>query len=312
MLFLIPDTTDPAINLATEEILLTRTDREYILLYFNSPCIIVGKHQVANREADTAWLYLNKIPLYRRLSGGGTVFHDTGNLNFCFISNSEQGHLVDFSRYLSPVIKFLKQSGINAVAGGRNDILADGRKISGNAEHVFRTRVLHHGTLLFSTDLDKLRAGLRSDMSRYITRAVVSNPSPVVNISSLNKVYSDARSFRTGLMDFFTGSIPDAEIILPGHELTQSAEELANLKYRTREWNYDYGPDYIFHGVRGAAEVKLDVHRGLIKDCMVRGVPGIGNPESILKGIRHAPADIFKILSQDNPGFAERGIDYFF
>ena len=149
----------------------------------NDPSVIIGKHQAAHREVNTKFVTENKIPVIRRISGGGTVFHDQGNLNFTFIRQSEEGKQVDFRKYTRPVIDFLVSLGIDAKFEGKNDIKVDGLKISGNAEHVHRNRVLHHGTLLFSSSIDMLRNSIRTDKSCYTTRAVGSNPSSVMNLS---------------------------------------------------------------------------------------------------------------------------------
>ena len=185
MICINPDTTDPFFNLAIEELLLKSYNEEYLLLYVNSPSVIIGKHQSGHREVNTRFVYENQIPVIRRISGGGTVFHDSGNLNFCFILRSEQGKQVDFRKYTQPVIDFLASIGVNASFEAKNDLKVDGLKISGNAEHIHGDRVLHHGTLLFSTSLDMLRKSIRKDPSNYISRAVVSNPSPVTNLNGI-------------------------------------------------------------------------------------------------------------------------------
>ncbi len=175
-------THDPYFNLALEEVFLKCRDSEYLILGINDPSVVIGKHQVAHREVNTKFITRNNIPVIRRISGGGTVFHDGGNLNFTFIRESEEGKQVDFKKYTWPVIHFLNSLGINANLEGKSDIKVDGLKISGNAEHVYRNRVLHHGTLLFSSSINSLRNSIREDKSCYVTRAVNSNPSSVINL----------------------------------------------------------------------------------------------------------------------------------
>ncbi|MDQ1332249.1 MAG: lipoate---protein ligase, partial [Bacteroidota bacterium] len=177
--------TDPFFNLALEEYLLKNRKEDFFIVYVNAPSVIIGKHQVAHREADTKFVNENNIPVLRRISGGGAVFHDAGNLNFSFISQSTEGKQIDFRKYTLPVIKFLSVLGVEARFEGRNDLKVNGLKVSGNSEHVFRNRVLHHGTLLYDAQLDMLKGSLRKDTSKYLTRAVSSNPSPVMNLKEL-------------------------------------------------------------------------------------------------------------------------------
>lgn len=179
------NSTDPFFNLALEELLLRNRKEEYLLFYINSPSVIIGKHQVAHREADTEFIMKNEIPVIRRISGGGAVYHDRGNLNFSFIMQSKKGSQVDFRKYTKPVIDFIGTFGIDAKFEGKSDLTVNGFKISGNAEHVFRERVLHHGTVLFDTDIEMLNKSLRKNTSGYSTRAVKSNPSQVMNMKHL-------------------------------------------------------------------------------------------------------------------------------
>ena len=136
MLCLNLKSTDPFFNLALEEILLKNRKEEYLILGINDPCVVIGKHQVPHREVNTRFVTENNIPVIRRISGGGTVFHDSGNLNFSFIMQSEAGKQVDFRKYTLPVISFLSTLGVDAKFEGKNDLKVDGLKISGNAEHV--------------------------------------------------------------------------------------------------------------------------------------------------------------------------------
>ena len=172
MLILDSPSTDPHFNLAAEEYLLKETDRDYAFFYINGPSIIIGKHQNAWAEINLPWTRKNNIPVVRRISGGGTVWHDEGNLNFSFVLTGEEGKLVNFREYAAPVLDFLVKLGIPAEFGKRNEIMVEGLKISGNAEHVFRKRVLHHGTLLFSSDLSQLKDALDTDPEEYQDKSI--------------------------------------------------------------------------------------------------------------------------------------------
>ena len=202
------DTSNPYFNLALEEMLLKESIEEYAILSMNSNAVIIGKHQTAHREINTRFITENNIPVIRRITGGGTVFHDQGNLNFTFIKQSEPGKQVNFKEYTLPVIDFLSSVGISAKFEGKNDLKVNGLKISGNAEHVHHNRVLHHGTLLFNSSLDILRNCLRKDVSCYNSRAVMSNPSQVINLGGIISGIKDVSDFRSRMMNYFLGFFP--------------------------------------------------------------------------------------------------------
>lgn len=174
---------DPYYNLALEEYLFRTNEDEVFLLWQNDKTVVIGKNQNANVEVDIDFLRENEIKLARRITGGGAVYHDLGNLNYTFISRGEGG--IDFAEFASPIIKALASLGIVAVLSGRNDIEVEGRKISGNAQHREGGRVLHHGTLLFDSDLTVLSRVLRPDEEKMRSKAVRSVRSRVANVREL-------------------------------------------------------------------------------------------------------------------------------
>ncbi len=297
--------TDPCFNLAVDEYLLRNRKEDFLILSVNTPSVIIGKHQVAHREADTAFVYENNIPVIRRISGGGAVFHDEGNLNFSFILQSAHGHQVDFRKYTLPVIGFLSELGINAKLEGKNDLKVDGLKISGNAEHVYRQRVLHHGTLLFDSGLDLLKRSLRKDPSSYLTRAVSSNPSPVMNLR--NRIPGLSMSeFISSMLDFFLrqGNGNMMTVLTPAE--TSAIGSLAESKFRTWEWNYAYGPEYqldkkfLFQGKEHRCH--LFVKDGIIQECSIKGSDTMALFAEKLIGSKHMLEDleqIFKRIRKD-------------
>ena len=310
------ESTDPCFNLAVEEYLLKKSKEEYLILGINNPAVIIGKHQVAHREADTKFVREHDIPVIRRISGGGTVFHDNGNLNFSFISQSIQGRQVDFRKYTLPVIGFLASTGVNAKFEGKNDLKVNGLKISGNAEHVHRERVLHHGTLLFNTCIDDMRSSLRKDTSKYTTRAVRSNPSSVINLKEIIGKVKDINEFRSELFGFFLNyqAGNKAATLTPG-EISE-VKSLAESKYRTWEWNYAYGPEYLFnnnfliHGKNHSC--RLFVRDGIVWDCEIEGSDEMAIAGKKLIGCRHMAADLQKALRDANLLISESDIYNFF
>jgi len=240
---------DAQFNLASEEFLLKESSEDFFMLYRNEPAVIVGKHQNTLAEINHSYLQDHGIGLVRRLSGGGTVYHDLGNLNFLFIHTGEEGKLVDFKRFLLPIQKILVSMGLPVEYGGRNDLLINGQKISGNAEHVFRKRILHHGTLLFSSDLSKLENVLRITPGKYKDKAVQSVRSKVTNISEHLEDEVSVENFTLTLFNKLKTQFDTALDYSFSSAEINKIEILVEKKYGTWKWNYGYSPDfdYVFN-----------------------------------------------------------------
>jgi lipoate---protein ligase len=316
MFFINLDTTDPFFNLSIEEFLLKNSKEEYLLLYINDPSVIIGKHQSGHREVNTKFVTENQIPVIRRISGGGTVFHDRGNLNFSFIRQSEDGKQVDFRKYTLPVINFLKSVGLEASLGGKNDLNVDGLKISGNAEHVYRNRVLHHGTLLFSTSLEMLRNSIRTDSSCYKSRAVLSNPASVTNLNVILSVFHSIHEFRSEMAGYFLKNFSDLVPYEPAQEELLQAENLSSSKYMTWEWNWAYGPEYKFQNVFEISETvhscSLLIKGGIIRECVISGSDQMISTSEKLIGCRHMVNDLLEVFKSENISLTETEIYNFF
>ncbi len=297
------ESTDPYFNLAIEEVLLKSSTEEYLILGINSPSVIIGKHQCPHMETDTKFITENDIPVIRRLSGGGTVFHDYGNLNFTFIRKSEPGKQVDFRKYTRPVIDFLDSLGVEAQFEGKNDLKVGGFKISGNAEHVHRNRVLHHGTLLYSSSLATLGNTLRKDYSCYSSRAVRSNPSSVLNLNEILGRFQNISEFRNEMMNYMIKIMPRAQPFQLSDSETEAASDLADSKYNSWEWNYAYGPEYHFENsfkINGSnVTCRMFVKDGIIRESSITGPAAIGDSDNELTGCRHMVADLLKVLKEN-------------
>jgi lipoate---protein ligase len=310
------ETNDPYFNLALEEFLLKTSSEEYIILFINSPSVIIGKHQSGHIEVNTKFVTENQIPVIRRISGGGTVFHDMGNLNFSYIRKCESGKQVDFPKYTKPVIDFLKTLGVDARFEGKNDLKVEGLKISGNSEHVHGNRVLHHGTILFNTRLDMLSNCIRKDKSCYSSRAVASNPSSVVNLADKINFYEDISGFKSGMMEFFLKYFPEAFPYEPSEAEILQAESIALSKYRTWEWNWAYGPEYSFSNIFKIDNVnhscKFFVKDGIIKECEVNGSEEMKEASKKLVGCRHMVTEISEVFLNQNNLLSQKEIYNFF
>lgn len=183
MQLVISSTNDPAYNLATEEYLFSNSEEEFAFFYRNNPCVVIGSNQVWQNEVDALFCDENQIPVLRRLSGGGAVYHDRGNLNYSFISRKSPLNPGTTSDFLHPIVEALARLGVMSIIGHRKDLwLHGGYKISGTASHVTLNRVLQHGTLLYDTNLEMLQGALNPPRNLSPVKGIASVPSPVKNI----------------------------------------------------------------------------------------------------------------------------------
>ncbi|MFN8255345.1 MAG: lipoate--protein ligase [Bacteroidales bacterium] len=235
---------DVYFNLALEEYLLKNFEQNIFMLWFNQPSVVVGKHQNTFAEINHKFIKQNNIKVARRLSGGGTVYHDTGNLNFTYIMNALPGKMVDFVKYTEDILEFLHKIGIPASKDKRNNLNINGLKISGNAEHLFRNRVLHHGTLLFNTDLQMLEEAIRVDPYKITDKAVKSIRSKVTNISNHLHENISFESFSLSLFNFMVGKNKHAEKFELSENQIIEINKLRNDKYSGWEWIYGYSPGF--------------------------------------------------------------------
>ena len=250
--------------LALEEYLIRNTEEEYFFLWSSSNSVVCGKHQNIYEEINLQYVIDNKIELARRLSGGGTVYHDNGNLNFTFILNKEFGKQIDFKKHTEPIFKYLKSLKIDVSYSERNDLFIDGMKISGNAEHVYKNRVLHHGTLLFNTDLHKLNKSITSK-GDYDSKSVKSVRKDVINI---NKYINgtDFNTFKYGLLEFVKNFYPHNNSVAVNDEINNEVNLLVKNKYETNEWIYNYSPKFIYKGTIKSKNIVFEfrIEKGVI------------------------------------------------
>lgn len=299
--------TDPAFNLAAEEWLLNQCAEDVFMLWRNEPAVIVGRNQNTISQIDETFVRERNIPVVRRLSGGGAVFHDLGNINFTFICKAVLGEGLDFQRFTAPIQKALQGMGVDCSFEGRNDLLIDGKKFSGNAQHFHGGRVLHHGTLLYSSDMTDLSGALRVDPEKYKDKAVKSVKARVTNISSHLPVPMAVTEFISVLMSAVSGQPPVDESDLSGEE-KEAVNLLAENRYRTWDWNFGYSPAYNFtRSVRtpgGLLEIHMEVKNGHILKMRLFGdyfgVKSIRELENLLIDCPHRRASLEERISGVN------------
>ncbi|OGU56722.1 MAG: hypothetical protein A2X64_10690 [Ignavibacteria bacterium GWF2_33_9] len=273
MITLNNNSTNSFFNIALEEYLFSNFKNDIFMLWRSEPSVILGKHQNAYREINLEYIHRKGISVIRRISGGGAVYHDLGNLNFTFIQNSIEGKLVDFRKYTQPIVDVLQSLKLDVRFEGRNDLKINSLKISGNAEHTFKNRVLHHGTLLFNSDLDSLRNALKVKEDKYFDKAVRSVPSHVTNISSFLKEELTIEEFKKNIFNHIKFLFPDSEeYMLTSNDLNEIAK-LVEKKYNSKAWNFGRIGNYKFINsgtiLNFEINIQMIVQEGIIKDLII-------------------------------------------
>lgn len=280
MLFIFQKKTDPYFNLAAEEYILEEKTGDAFLLWRNGLSVIIGKNQNAYAELHLPFVQANGICVARRLTGGGAVFHDLGNVNFTFITDAPEQGEIDFGRFTAPMIETLERLGVQAALGGRNDILANGRKISGNAQCVHHTkdgrmRLLHHGTLLVSADLSRLSGSLKVNREKMKAKGIQSVESRVANIRDLPGYNGPdtAEGFLESLVSSAAAQYGPAREYTP--EETAVIQKIADEKFSTWDWIFGQSREYSICMEKrfdfGTVSVSLNADRGIIKEIDFSG-----------------------------------------
>ncbi|MFS0620707.1 lipoate--protein ligase [Priestia megaterium] len=297
---------DPRINLAIEEYALKHLDinETYLLFYINEPSIIIGKNQNTIEEINTKYVEDQKIHVVRRLSGGGAVYHDKGNLNFSFITKDDGNSFHNFKKFTEPVVEALKKLGVNAELSGRNDLMAEGRKISGNAQFSTKGRMFSHGTLLFDSEIENVVSALKVKKDKIESKGIKSIRNRVANISEFLEQKVTVEEFREMLLRY----IFDGEENITEYKLTEkdweTIHQISKERYQSWDWNYGKSPKFnLQHSHRfpvGQIDVRLEVNKGKIDACTIYGdFFGVGDVQEVqekLTGVRYEKASIEQAL----------------
>lgn len=297
--------TDPRVNLAIEEYVLRHvaTEEPILLFYINEPSVIIGRNQNTLEEIDTDFVRTHNIHVVRRLSGGGAVYHDLGNLNFSFMSNGRD-HLHNFARFTEPVARALRALGVDAELRGKSDIYAAGKKVSGNAQYATSNRMFSHGTLLFDSHLETLLKALNPRQLEITSNAVQSIRAFVVNIRELLPADMDIHQLKQALLQEIFGGTA-----VPTYQLTpadwEKINDLSASRYQTWEWNVGRSPRFNvrkqdrFEGV-GKIDMRVEVNKGLIEQITIygdfAGLQPVAELEQRLMGVRYDPDALAGVL----------------
>ncbi len=297
---------NPRVNLALEEYVLRNfsAENDYLLFYINEPSIIIGRNQNTLEEINHEYVEENNIHVVRRVSGGGAVYHDHGNLNFSFITNHDVKSLNNFKKFTAPVIKVLNNLGLSAALKGRNDILVDEKKISGTAQFSTGKRMVSHGTLLFDTDLGEVVNALNVKMGKIESKGHKSVRSRVANITEFLKTAMTIDDFRQLLLKgLYEESEPFEHYGLTPDEW-KAVHQLKEEKYDTWDWNYGRSPKFNIQRTKrfavGEIDLRIFVEKGHIKEFKIFGdffgKEPVANLEKLLEGARYEKADLTEIL----------------
>ena len=267
-------TTDPCYNLAFEQFVLeTHTEGDWLILWQNANTVVVGLNQNTAEEVNREFVEKNGIRVVRRMTGGGAVYHDLGNLNYSFISDVGDKETLSIRRFAEPVCRALRAMGVKAEISGRNDIVIEGRKVSGCAQRIYKKRILHHGTLLFSSDREMISGALNADPSKFRSKSAKSVRSRVGNIRDFLPETIDVHAFwRRMLYELSQRGMTQEHLT---EEELKTIACLADEKYRSWEWNWGKCPQYSYSNKKrfpgGTVEVHADVQAGRIEDVVFYG-----------------------------------------
>lgn len=304
MKYLETHSTDPRYNLAFEEYVLTRETRgDWLLLWQNANTIVIGLNQNAEEEINRPFVEAHGITVVRRTTGGGAVYHDLGNLNYSFITDTGDTSSLTMARFTEPVCRALASMGVRAETTGRNDITVEGRKVSGVAQRIVGGRILHHGTLLFDSDAEMVTGALRADPAKFSGKSAKSVRSRIGNIRSFLPRDMTLPEFWDRLRAEIAAGSPESAALPP--EAETEIRRTAREKYGSWAWTYGRSPDYNFknrlHFPGGTLAAELTVEDGVIREAAFRGdfmaVSDCSPAAAALRGVRFAREDVSGALA---------------
>lgn len=307
MRYIINKRTNPYFNLALDDYAMRHidVDEDFFFLWQNEPSVIIGKNQNAVEEINREYIDENGVHVARRVSGGGAVYHDFGNLNFTFVIGVDDPGKVNYKKYVQPIVDALASMGVVATASGRNDILIDGLKISGNAQSLANGKLMHHGTLMFDVNIEHMVEALNVDPDKIISKGVKSVRSRVTNIKEHLPEGTTLQNFWDQLQYYLSNEGLDSEIELSDDDIKKIEADAQN-KFATWDWIYGASPEFNLRNSKrftgGRVEVLIDVNKGgLIEEIRFMGdylgLEDVSSVEDRLIGTRFDELDVFRVLS---------------
>jgi len=297
--------TDPRMNLAIEEFLLRhKTDtQELLLFYVNEPSVIIGRNQNSVEEVDPTYIEDNNVHVVRRLSGGGAVYHDFGNLNFSYISNTAE-NLHNYAHFISPVVAVLKHLGVPAELKGKSDVFVDGKKISGNAQYASKGRMVSHGTILFDTNVKNMMQALNPRQVEIESSAVQSVRNFVTNVKDYLPAEFTMDHLRNELVKGIFGTESPPEIEFSPEDWLE-IESIRNDRFDHWGWNYGRAPKFNIQKTgdfpAGKLDVRINVNKGTIEEIRFFGtysfLKEIDRLQAQLVGTRYEQKEIEAVLA---------------
>ena len=257
---------DPRINMGLEHFFLTQWGGAGCLVYRNSPSVLIGKNQNPYREANIPFCKREGIPIYRRISGGGAVYHDLGNINTAFFGERESTCLDQQRRWAEPMLAFLREMGLDAQWGGVNGVVTANYKVSGFAQCLKRQRFLCHATLLYHSDLATLNRSLQPQDLVVEAQGIVSRRAKVANVSQFLSQPTTPASFQQTWVEFLSRYLRCGGLSVLPEDAAPSAQRFAANQVDLWEWNVGRSPPFTvaLKGIEGVGSLRLSVSRGKI------------------------------------------------